>query len=217
MKKLTIANLKKTIYYLKRNGLRSTLNAAKERLAETESYAPKAFSEEELTAMRKESEEMIREAEGKGVTAPFFHILVPAYRTDPKFLKELVESVQAQVYPRWELLILDASEDEGVLQALLNVCAETKRISQALLNICAETKRISRAQDGEEAVAGGTVDEGDLNYEQLNYEQLIGKVRYLRLASNAGISENTNAGLPYVSGGYVGLLDHDDVLTPDAL
>jgi len=42
-------------------------------------------------------------------------------------------------------------------------------------------------------------------------------VRYIKLEQNGGISENTNAGLAFVKGRYVGLLDHDDVLTPDAL
>ena len=43
------------------------------------------------------------------------------------------------------------------------------------------------------------------------------RIRYLPLAQNQGISENTQAGLALVRGEYVGLLDHDDYLTPDAL
>lgn len=44
-----------------------------------------------------------------------------------------------------------------------------------------------------------------------------GAVRYRKLKENRGISENTNAGIDCASGAYVGLLDHDDLLTPDAL
>ncbi|MGN0329870.1 MAG: glycosyltransferase [Kineothrix sp.] len=44
-----------------------------------------------------------------------------------------------------------------------------------------------------------------------------GRIRCLRLEGNRGISENTNAALAAASGDYIGLLDHDDVLTPDAL
>lgn len=40
---------------------------------------------------------------------------------------------------------------------------------------------------------------------------------YLPLKENGGISENTNRALEAAAGDYVGLLDHDDVLTPDAL
>ena len=43
------------------------------------------------------------------------------------------------------------------------------------------------------------------------------RIRYYHLDSNAGISENTNRGLEKATGDYIGLLDHDDTLTPDAL
>ncbi len=43
------------------------------------------------------------------------------------------------------------------------------------------------------------------------------RIRYLRLKENKGISENTNAALAAAAGSYIGLLDHDDVLEPDAL
>lgn len=43
------------------------------------------------------------------------------------------------------------------------------------------------------------------------------RIRYIRLTDNLGISENTNEGMKYASGDYVVLLDHDDILTLDAL
>ena len=49
------------------------------------------------------------------------------------------------------------------------------------------------------------------------YTERDGRIRYVKLPENAGIAENTNQALPYVTGDYVGLLDHDDVLTQDAL
>ena len=44
-----------------------------------------------------------------------------------------------------------------------------------------------------------------------------GRIRYLSLPENKGISENTNRALEEAQGDFVGLLDHDDVLAPDAL
>ncbi len=44
-----------------------------------------------------------------------------------------------------------------------------------------------------------------------------GRVRYVRLAENGGIARNTNAALAAAHGAYLALLDHDDVLTPNAL
>lgn len=46
----------------------------------------------------------------------------------------------------------------------------------------------------------------------------IGKqIRYLRLKENKGISDNTNVAIEQATGDYIALLDHDDVLTLDAL
>ena len=43
------------------------------------------------------------------------------------------------------------------------------------------------------------------------------RIQYYRLNRNVGIAENTNVGLEYATGEYTALLDHDDLLTPDAL
>ena len=50
-----------------------------------------------------------------------------------------------------------------------------------------------------------------------DFSEQYKNIVYVRLEKNGGISENTNAGLEAASGDYIGLLDHDDVLTPDAL
>ena len=44
-----------------------------------------------------------------------------------------------------------------------------------------------------------------------------GRIRYRHLDTNGGIAENTNAAIEMASGSYIGFLDHDDVITPDAL
>ncbi len=49
------------------------------------------------------------------------------------------------------------------------------------------------------------------------YIAIDGRIRYVRLKNNAGISSNTNGALDVAKGDYIALLDHDDVLTPDAL
>jgi glycosyltransferase involved in cell wall biosynthesis len=43
------------------------------------------------------------------------------------------------------------------------------------------------------------------------------RIKYIRLGENGGISENTNAAIEMATGDYCGLLDHDDLITPDAL
>lgn len=167
--KLSLANLKKTYYYLKKNGVTAALFAVRERLSKSayDDYTYVAPSEEELERQRLESQ-----AFENPVT---ISILVPAYNTDPKYMTELLESLSNQTYPFWELIIADASSD---------VTSETcvKNIVKAYI-----------AENDDE------------------------RIRYISLEKNAGISENTNQALKYATGEYVGLLDHDDLLTPDAL
>lgn len=163
MGKLSVANLRKTIYYLRRNGLENTWHAIRERMAKTEEYIYQAPTEAELSRQRSIApDEQIS-----------FSIIVPTYRTVPWYLKELVDSVTAQTYSEWELILADATEDDSVERKAAELKAEA-------------------------GAAGG-------------------KIRYVRLSGNAGISGNTNEALAYAEKEYIGLLDHDDLLTPDAL
>lgn len=194
-------NVKKTLYYLQRNGFLNTWKAAMERLeqAKDRTYSWQPLSKQEWKAGREHSLERIREAEEMGKSAPTFTVLVPAYCTDPLFLRELAESVHAQTYPLWELLVLDASGDDGVKNALREFC-RTKELPFS--------EEENKEQNSPALMKNGEADRGKWQ---------SGAVRYVKLSGNGGISENTNAGLPLAGGDYIGLLDHDDVLTADAL
>lgn len=49
------------------------------------------------------------------------------------------------------------------------------------------------------------------------YARADSRIKYVLLEKNGGISENTNEAAALATGTYIGLLDHDDVLEPDAL
>ncbi len=49
-----------------------------------------------------------------------------------------------------------------------------------------------------------------------SFQEQYDRIVYFRI-DNKGISENTNAALEKADGDYIALLDHDDLLTPDAL
>lgn len=155
----SIHNLKKTYYYLKRNGLLPTIGAALERTL-APYYAAYQYvppSDRALELQRKTTWE-------KPVT---ISVVVPAYETREDFLTALIESLLGQTYPYWQLVLADASQSERV------------------------QKTAEKYSDP--------------------------RICFFKLEENAGISENTNRGLEAATGDYIGLLDHDDYLTPDAL
>lgn len=198
MGRINRANLKKTIYYCKRNGIRRTWYAVRERLQERKKtpYVWVPPAEEELEAQR-------RGWERQGLNATF-SIIVPAYRTKPEYLEDLVESLRSQTYPKWEVILADATEDDSVEQALRRM---------------PEPGEADFDGFGQESPGTEEAGQGEYGVQDLKTAPGFspGKIRYLHLKRNAGIAENTNQALPYAMGGYIGLLDHDDVLTPDAL
>ena len=170
MAKINLANLKKTIYYLQRNGLRETWISVRERLTETDRYFFVPCSEEELE----------KQSQRKWDNPMKFSIVVPLYRTPEKYLNRIITSVMTQSYPHWELILADATEDKSV----------------------EETLRKLGFLSAESATEFVTADD---------------RIHYIHLLQNAGIAANTNQALAFATGAYIGLLDHDDVLTPDAL
>lgn len=73
--------------------------------------------------------------------SPLFSVIVPVYNTDPVLLRQTIESVQAQWYPNWELILVDDhSQPATVGEALYGLT--DPRISVVRLE---ENKRISGA------------------------------------------------------------------------
>lgn len=58
---------------------------------------------------------------------PLVSIVVPCYKTDRVYLRELLDSVLAQSYDNWELLLMDASPEWDVV-ATLAVAARDERV-----------------------------------------------------------------------------------------
>ena len=156
----------KTINYMKRNGIKKAVGTAYERL--TAHYDADYFYEPPA------EEELARQRKAVFGKMPLISIVVPAYETKEEFLTALIDSVTAQSYENWELIIADASESETV-----RGCVEKKK------------RTLSSGQ--------------------------AGKIKYHALYANEGISANSNRGISHAGGDYIGLLDHDDVLTPNAL
>lgn len=114
---LRIDNVRKTVNYLRKNGLAGTFYAAAERVQEEKAadyhYLPP--DEETLAGQKQET-----------AGYPYlFSIVTPAYETKERHLREMIASVQAQSYSRWELVIVDASADGAVERVVRQVIHET--------------------------------------------------------------------------------------------
>ncbi len=156
------AGWKRALSYFRRNGISAAGWAVAERLlqeAAQKGYAYVPPTPEEQKRQRKEAEEW--------KDPPLLSVAVPAFETPPAYMNALLDSLQAQTWPHWELVIADAGSTDAL-----------------------------------RALAEGR---GDL------------RIRYRKLSGNLGLAGNTNEALKAVRGSYTGLLDHDDLLTPDAL
>jgi GT2 family glycosyltransferase len=101
---------------------------------------------------------------------PLISLVMPTYKTELRYLREAIDSVIAQRYPEWELIVVDDGSGQP------------------------ELDRAVRA-----------------------YEAADPRVTFGPMSANGGISAATNAGMALAGGEFVGFLDHDDTLTPEAL
>jgi len=170
-KRFNKQNLIRGINYLKRNGLKEAYYKAAERLIRDEDE--NNYTEKVLNSIIDEKE---AEAQRK---RDFIHkykisLIVPAYETEDRHIKEMLSSVVEQTYANWELCIADGSSSDKVKNSI-----------SEFLSTCSE--------------------------------DIAGRIKYKKLDNNLGISGNSNEALKMSTGEYLGLLDHDDILTRDAL
>ncbi len=109
---------KRGIGYFRRNGLSQTAIKVCERLVTDRTqadYVPGRVDESVLEEQRAHVFEQ-----------PYrFSILVPVYNTDEKVFKEMLESVAAQTYGNWELILADASPDDSRRSIVRDVFTDT--------------------------------------------------------------------------------------------
>jgi glycosyltransferase involved in cell wall biosynthesis len=101
---------------------------------------------------------------------PLITILMPVYNTQEVWLHKAIQSVQAQLYPNWEMCVVNDASTKNYIVPILN-----------------------------------------------EYAASDPRIRVKQLSENRGIAGASSEALAMATGEFIGLLDHDDELTPDAL
>ena len=176
--------INKTLLYAKRNGIGPAIEEIKERFnkMETDELTKRAagyVGDRDWGDPENKNIDLTDKNEtDKLNNMPYLTVVIPAFKPDPGFFKELLQSLADQIYDNFEIVISDGGAAEG--NGLKNT------INEFL----------------EESDSG---------------KKIKSRLNYLPLESNKGISENTNAGIREAKGDYITLVDHDDILTKDAL
>lgn len=93
--------------YLRENGLRALIRKSRNKLAGIDSD----YEYGEWYEKVKPGEEILqKQREKRFEKEPLISIVIPLYNTPDKFLKELIDSVLAQTYPKFEICFADGSE-----------------------------------------------------------------------------------------------------------
>ena len=95
-------------------------------------------------------------------------VAVPVYNTDPRMLREMLDSLSAQTLENFEAVLYDGASTRADTRAVLDEIQDPR-------------------------------------------------FRVIHAEENRGISGNTNAAVELAKGEFVALVDHDDLLAPDAL
>lgn len=115
--RLLWSHFKNFLRRVKRYGnLRNLAAKIKSKLIEKKaykSYGTKSMPDEETVKMQKET------VFPRDIT---FSILVPLYNTPERFLREMIDSVVAQTYGKWELCLADGSDDAH--PEVMRICRE---------------------------------------------------------------------------------------------
>lgn len=115
-------------------------------------------------------------------------------------------------------------EVEFSVQPLISIVVPTYQTPIPFLKDMIDSVRKQSYEKWELCIADGSLngDENDTKVirvrEELNrYSMEDKRIKVVYLEENQGIAENTNQALALAAGEYIGLFDHDDMLTPDAL
>ena len=144
-----IGKLSDAARYLERNGVSATLYKIQGKLRKNEGNTYDNWRKKYMVT----PEELEQQRETVLAHRPKFSVVVPLYETDPGYLREMIDSVRAQTYDNWELIMADGST---VHRADGSAAAETA-LTPILSEYAAKDSRIRYVTlEKNEGISGNT-------------------------------------------------------------
>ncbi len=98
----------------------------------------------------------------------------------------------------------------------ISILVPVYRTPMRYLTEMIESVRCQSYRNWELCIADASMND-DLTNCLTDYADKDARIRFISLKENGGIAENTNAAAELATGAFIGLLDHDDLLAPEAL
>lgn len=99
----------------------------------------------------------------------------------------------------------------------ISIIVPTYKTPEKFLKEMIDSVRNQSYENWELCIGDGSVTEDTVKNVIESYQKKDKRIKMLCLSENLGIAGNTNAALSIATGDYIALLDHDDILAPDAL
>ena len=100
---------------------------------------------------------------------------------------------------------------------LISVVVPAYHTPEVFLREMVDSLRNQSYPNWELCIANASPEDQEMGSILKEYTDQDSRIRVKELAENLGIAENTNVAFGLATGEFVGLLDHDDLLAPDAL
>ena len=138
-------------------------------------------------------------------------------------LHERFEPEEVPYGPWYEAYIPDEAELEKQRHhrfssaPLISVAVPAYRTPETFLRQMIDSLLAQTYGNWELCIANGSPDDEQMKQVLAEYTQRDSRIRVQELKENLGIAGNTNAALAMTEGEFAGILDHDDLLAPNAL
>lgn len=102
-------------------------------------------------------------------------------------------------------------------QPLISIVVPAYHTPDVFLRQMLDSLKDQSYQNWEVIIGNASPDDSRMRSILDEYAKNDARIKSVDIPDNLGISENTNAALKHASGDYIGFMDHDDLLAPDAL